>query len=132
MSRMISAIVLTAAMAASVAVPAATPFPTLSSTQSAVTVKATPRSLQGEVWEFDVVFDTHSQELKDDLMKSAVLVPANGSGIGPLEWKGDPPGGHHRQGVLRFDAIRPAPASVELRIERPGESRPRSFNWSLK
>lgn len=132
MSRIIHAIVLSTVLAACAPASAASPLPTRSSTESAVTVKATPRTLQGDVWEFDVVFDTHSQELKDDLMKSAVLVPAGGSSVTPLEWKGDPPGGHHRQGVLRFNAIRPAPASLELRIDRAGESKPRSFNWSLK
>lgn len=132
MSRIIRAILLSAVIAACASARAATPLPTLSSTQSAVTVKATPRSLQGDVWEFNVVFDTHSQELKDDLMKSAVLVAPGGSRFSPLEWKGDPPGGHHREGVLRFNAIKPAPANLELRIDRTGESKPRSFNWVLK
>ncbi|RZI42527.1 hypothetical protein EGT07_11005 [Herbaspirillum sp. HC18] len=132
MSRIIRAVILSAAITACASVSAAPPLPTVSSTQSAVTVKATPRSLQGDVWDFDVVFDTHSQELKDDLIKSAVLVPTDGSNISPIEWKGDPPGGHHRQGVLRFNAIRPSPASLELRIERAGESKPRSFSWSLQ
>lgn len=132
MSRIIRAIVLSTAIAACASASAAPPLPMLSSTQSAVTVKATPRGLQGDVWEFDVVFDTHSQELKDDLMKSAVLVPAGGTSVSPIEWKGDPPGGHHREGVLRFNAIQPTPAGLELRIDRAGESKPRSFNWSLK
>lgn len=105
---------------------------TLSDTQSAVTVKVTPRVMQGDIWEFEVVFDTHSQELKDDLLKTAVLVPAGGSAVSPLDWKGDPPSGHHRKGVLRFNAVKPMPASVELRIDRPGEQKPRSFRWSLQ
>jgi hypothetical protein len=132
MSRLIHALILSAALTGSASVIAAPPLTTLSSTESAVTVKATPRNLQGDVWEFDVVFDTHSQELKDDLMKSAVLIPAGGSSIGPMEWKGAPPGGHHREGVLRFKAVQPTPTSLELRIDRAGESKPRSFNWSLK
>lgn len=132
MSRIIRAIVFSTVIATCAFAWAAPPLPTLSSSQSAVTVKATPRSLQGDVWEFNVVFDTHSQELKDDLMKSAVLVAPGGSRFSPLEWKGDPPGGHHREGVLRFNAIQPAPAGLELRIDRTGESKPRSFNWLLK
>ena len=45
---------------------------------------------------------------------------------------GDPPGGHHRKGVLRFAPIAPVPDAVELRLQRPGESAPRSFTWTLK
>jgi hypothetical protein len=98
---------------------------------SGVTVKTTPRALPGGSWEFDIVCDTHSQELKDDLMKTATLV-ADGRTHVPVGWKGDPPGGHHRTGVLRFDAINPAPKTIELRIARPGEPKPRSFRWQLK
>lgn len=102
------------------------------SNQSAVTVKVTPRNLQGPTWEFEVVFDTHSQELKDDLLKNAVLVAADGSSVAPIRWQGDPPNGHHRKGVLRFNAVQPRPGVLELRINRAGESTPRSFKWSMK
>lgn len=102
------------------------------SNQSAVTVKVTPRSLQTAVWEFEVTFDTHSQELKDDLLKNAVLIAADGTQISPIDWQGDPPSGHHRKGVLRFNAPKPTPGTVELRINRPGEAQPRSFRWDLK
>jgi hypothetical protein len=101
------------------------------STQSSVTVKVTPRNLQADAWEFDVVFDTHSQELKDDLLKNAVLVAADGALVAPTAWQGDPPSGHHRKGVLRFDGLKPAPQNVELRINRAGEPKPRSFRWKL-
>ncbi|OGT00354.1 MAG: hypothetical protein A3K04_11840 [Gallionellales bacterium RBG_16_56_9] len=102
------------------------------SNQSAVAVKVTPRNLQDPVWEFDVTFDTHSEELKDDLLKHAVLVAADGAQVAPVEWLGDPPGSHHRKGILRFNALRPVPGTVELRINRPGEPKPRSFQWELK
>lgn len=107
-------------------------LPAQSNNQSAVTVKVTPRNVQAAVWEFDVVFDTHSQELKDDLLKNAVLVAADGTQVPPLSWQGDPPAGHHRKGVLRFNAVKPAPAKIELRINRPGEAQPRNFQWALK
>lgn len=107
-------------------------FATQTSNQFAVTVKVTPRSLQGAVWEFDVVFDTHSQELKDDLLRTAVLLSADGTPVSPISWQGDPPGGHHRAGVLRFNALNPTPSPVVLRISRPGEPNPRSFQWVPK
>lgn len=107
-------------------------LPTQTSEQTAVTVKVTPLNLQGDHWEFRVVFDTHSQELTDDLLKAAVLVTADGTQVAPAEWRGHPPGGHHREGVLRFNALKPAPATVHLRISRPDEPKPRSFRWDLR
>lgn len=133
MSRLIlQTLILSAAAMLFNAAAVAQSLPTLSNTQSAVTVKATPRNLKADIWEFELVFDTHSQELKDDLLKSASLVPAGGTPIAPTEWKGDPPGGHHRQGVLRFNAVKPMPETVELRIDRAGESKQRSFRWTVK
>jgi hypothetical protein len=104
---------------------------TQSNSGSGVTVKATPRTLAGGSWEFDIVFDTHTQDLKDDLMKTASLMAA-GKAHAASGWKGDPPGGHHRKGVLRFDGIDPGLKDMELRIARPGEPKPRSFRWQLK
>ncbi len=103
------------------------------SSQSGVTVKVTPRSLAGAEWEFEVVFDTHSQELNDDPLKAAVLVADGSAPSSPTGWQGDVPGGHHRQGVLRFKApAAAAPAKVELRLNRAGESAPRVFRWQLR
>jgi hypothetical protein len=110
---------------------AAEKLSTQSSSGSGVTVKTTPRAVSGGSWEFEVVFDTHSQDLSDDLMKTATLI-ADGRTHVPVGWKSDPPGGHHRKGVLRFNAISPAPKAIELRIARPGEPKPRLFRWELK
>ncbi|MBX9812146.1 MAG: hypothetical protein K2Y16_11135 [Burkholderiales bacterium] len=44
----------------------------------------------------------------------------------PVKWQGDPPGGHHHKGTLQFKPVSPAPASIELRIQRAGETNPRS------
>ena len=104
----------------------------LSTSEAGVTVKVTPRSLEGATWEFEVVFDTHTQELTDDLVKTAALVAANGSEIAPLEWKGAIPGGHHRAGVLRFKAPDPLPSVLLLKIARPAEAKPRVFQWKLR
>jgi hypothetical protein len=103
------------------------------SAQRGVTVAITPQNIgpNAPAWEFKVVLDTHSQDLSDDMMKSAVLLDPTGRQHAPVAWKGAPPGGHHREGVLSFAPIKPAPASVELRIQRPGEAQPRSFRWEL-
>ena len=54
--------------------PAAGKLDPQTSSLSGVTVKVTPGSLAGAEWEFEVVFDTHSQELNDDPLKAAMLV----------------------------------------------------------
>lgn len=82
-------------------------------------------------WDFAVSLQTHVRDLGDDLRESAHLI-ANGSRYAPVAWTGDPPGGHHRKGMLHFKAVVPRPASVELQIRLAGESAPRSFKWQLK
>ena len=113
-------------------VTAAPALPTQTSSQSGVTVKITPRTLAAGTWEFEVVFDTHSQELTDDLEKTAVLVSDARASHSPLQWQGDPPGGHHRKGVVQFKPVSPMPAAIELQIKRNGETAPRLFRWKLK
>lgn len=107
-------------------------LPTRTSTEAAVTVKASPRPFTGPTWEFKLVFDTHSRELNDNIEKTAVLIADGGKTYPPVKWVGAPPGGHHREGVLQFKPISPLPASIELRITREGEPKPRVFQWTIK
>ena len=103
------------------------------SNEREIKVTATPQKILGEArtWDFEVVMETHTKALNDDLAKSAVLI-ADGKQYLPLGWEGAPPGGHHRKGVLRFKAIAPPPAAVELRIRLTGDTAQRSFKWLLK
>jgi len=109
----------------------ATDLPARSSSASGVTLSVTPRSLAGPVWEFDVSLNTHSQDLSDELQKSAVLAADGGAASTHTGWRGDAPGGHHRKGVLSFAAPSAVPGAIELRVQRPGESAPRVFRWAL-
>lgn len=93
-----------------------------------VTVKVTPGKLADSGWEFSVVLDTHSEDLKDDLERSAVLV-VDGQEVRPVQWQGPAAGGHHREGVLRFPAPGSRPSAVELKLTRAGEAEPRVFRW---
>ena len=106
---------------------------TQSSNEQGVTVKVTAKSigLPASQWEFAVVLDTHSADLSDDLAQSATLTTDDGRTFKPAGWLGAPPGGHHREGVLAFDVPAPRPGAIELRIDRPGESAPRTFRWQL-
>lgn len=97
-----------------------------------VQVTVTPRSLAADakMWEFDVVFNTHTMPVDGDPAKFSVLIDARGDAHNALAWNGDPPGGHHRKGVLQFKPIAGA-TEVELRINGVGGVTTRSFRWPL-
>jgi len=104
------------------------------SSAGGVTVAVTPQKLAASAksWDFKVVLDTHSGELNDDLVTTATLIDDKGGRYAPVRWEGAGPGGHHREGTLKFNAVTPTPATIELRIARAGEAAPRSFRWQLK
>lgn len=108
-------------------------FGARSSSAAGVTVKVTPKDVspQAAVWTFAVVLETHSQDLRDDLAKTAALVDARGGRHAPLAWEGAPPGGHHRSGVLRFKGLGSQDGVLELQIHRTGEPAPRVFRWKF-
>lgn len=111
---------------------AAAEFPSRTTSSGGVSLKVTPQSLSATAWDFYLLFETHVQEISDDLVKNSVLIADGAAPVAPLEWQGDPPGGHHRRGVLRFKPPSPAPRTIELRIQRPGEAVPRSYRWELR
>jgi hypothetical protein len=94
-----------------------------------VTLQNTPN--EAKAWDFEVVLETHTKTLNDDLAKSSVLI-ADGRQYLPVGWEGAPPGGHHRKGLLRFKAIAPQLRTLELQIRLAGDATPRSFKWLLK
>ena len=134
MRSLISALVafLFAATAASPA--GAAELATQKSADRGVTVEVTPSNLSAGAgtWDFKVVLDTHAGELNDDLVKTASLLDDKGRRHVPVQWEGAGPGGHHREGVLKFKPVSPAPAAIELQIRRAGEADPRSFRWKLQ
>lgn len=101
--------------------------------QESVTVVITPIDLllNSKEWKFDVLMDTHSVELDQDMTKIAVLVDDQGKEYKPIRWEGAEAGGHHREGMLIFNQIVPTPKSVELKISGIGDV-VRSFTWQLK
>jgi len=103
------------------------------SNEREIKVTATLQKIPNEAktWDFEVVLETHTKALNDDLAKSSMLI-ADGKQYLPLSWEGAPPGGHHRKGKLRFKAIAPPPAAVELQIRLAEDTSPRSFKWLLK
>lgn len=123
----VAAVVLSAAFAAKADIV------TQTSVEDGVTVAVTAGNLgtATPVWDFAVVLSSARGELPDDLVRDAVLVDPQGHEYKPLIWEGAPGAGEHRGGVLKFFAVEPRPPSVELRINRPGEHKPRSFSWFL-
>ncbi|MGA8051405.1 MAG: hypothetical protein WCA09_14600, partial [Burkholderiales bacterium] len=71
-------------------------------------------------WDFEVTMNTHVTPLEQDLTKVSTLVDAAGARQAPTAWKGDPPGGHHRKGVLQFAPLAGSPQYVELQIRDVG------------
>ena len=103
------------------------------SSQGGVVVRVTPGRLAPDAatWDFEVVFETHTAPLTGDPAQCAVLLDPQGRTHAALRWDGDPPGGHHRKGVLRFKAFQPAPASVTLKILGIDGVPERAFTWPV-
>jgi len=100
--------------------------------QEAVTVTVTPLdlSIDSKEWKFDVVMNTHSVELDQDIVEATILVDNPGEEYKPLRWEGAGPGGHHREGTLVFAPIKPYPQHLNLFIKDISGVK-RSFAWIL-
>lgn len=101
--------------------------------QGAVTVTVTPVAFGKDAapWTFNIVFDTHSGSLDDDVLAAVSLVDDRGNVYQPLAWEGLDPGGHHREGLLVFEALDSMLESVELKIKNIGNIPERTFMWNI-
>lgn len=108
-------------------------LPTKENKEGTVRVSVTPETLSksAEAWRFSVRFNTHVTPISQDMMKVASLGDGKGAGAPPTAWEGDPPGGHHRRGVLVFKAIKPMSATITLHIREVGGVADRTFTWKL-
>lgn len=80
-----------------------------------IEVAVTPLTLDVSGAAFQVKLDTHAGALDLDVA-SAARLRINGVPAGGATWDGQGPGGHHREGTLRFTTPVPAGATVELHI----------------
>jgi hypothetical protein len=97
-----------------------------------IAVKPVDVSADAATWSFQVTLSSSGQELRDDLLRSAYLLNrAAKKDVPPIAWEGGAPAGRQRGGILRFNALKPMPAAIELRIQRAGEAAPRVYRWDL-
>ena len=119
-----------ATMAPTVAAP---PLEPRKSDAAGAQVVVTPKPIDQAAgsWDFEVVMDTHTKPLSDDLVRASELT-ADGRSYAPLGWQGDKPGGHHRKGILQFPRPAESPKAAEVRIDGIGGAGMRIFRWEFK
>lgn len=59
------------------------------------------------------------------------LIDGAGREYAPLAWDGDPPGGHHREGILKFKALAQKPETIKLAIRGIGGINEQIFAWQV-
>src|SRR3989338_724959 len=96
-----------------------------------VSISVFPKNIKNSVLEFEVTLNTHSVELSEDLTQVSVLVNSEGEEEKSTEWEGDPPAGHHRKGILKFNALSSQPEFIILKIRGVGGIKERIFQWVL-
>jgi hypothetical protein len=80
-----------------------------------IEVQITPLRLDPTGATFLVALDTHTVDLAVDLVASSTL-SVDGTDWPADRWDGAAPGGHHREGELRFSAASPLQGRAELTI----------------
>ena len=110
-----------------------TPLQAKENNEGNVMVTVTPLSLSttADAWRFEVRLNTHVAPLTEDLAAASVLSDGKGHDERPSAWQGDPPGGHHRKGILIFKPISPSAESVTLKIRQVGAVPERTFTWKV-
>ena len=97
--------------------------------EASVEVRVTPLDLGSGDWTFTVGLTTHSGDLGEDMMETAVLRTNEGKEFRPTSWEGSPPGGHHREGVLSFGNPGVYVSEVIVEIREVGGVEAREFRW---
>lgn len=92
-----------------------------------IDVKIEPAKVDDSGATFAITLDTHSVELSVDLTLATLDV--DGTAWAVAGWSGDEPGGHHREGELRFEPAGPATGTLTLTI--PELPEPVEVTWNL-
>lgn len=107
-------------------------FETKNNSGGSVDVAVTPQQLDvGQPMAFEIVMNTHSVDLSDDMTQIIILRDDKGKEYNPTAWDGGEPGGHHRSGVIKFAALTSKSKSVDLVIKGLAKVSERTFHWDL-
>ena len=110
----------------------ASAYKTLKSRKNMVTVDVRPVQLSpGQPARFEVQMNTHSVDLRYDMVASGILKDDQGNEYRATIWDGSGPGGHHRRGILAFPSLEGKPRSVTLVIKNISNA-DRTFKWNLE
>jgi hypothetical protein len=96
-----------------------------------VEIDVTPLALDGDTWEFEVAFNTHTVDLGFDLTEVGALRCDRGQEFDAVAWEGSGPGGHHRSGVLKFPALDHPTSYIEVVIRDVAKVPERIFKWDV-
>jgi hypothetical protein len=108
-------------------------YRSITSRMNGVTVDVKPiQFAPGKPAKFQVRMNTHTMDLAEDMTVVSTLRDDQGREYGPVSWKGSPPGGHHRRGVLMFPALEGNPKSVTLVIRNIANVTERIFEWKVE
>jgi hypothetical protein len=93
-----------------------------------IDVVVQPEQLDDRGATFTITLDTHATELTADLTQASLVIDDTTWQV--AGWNGDEPGGHHREGQLRFAANgRPAGTAVLTLNDLPD---PIELTWTLE
>ncbi len=101
---------------------------TKTNTANGMTVAVTPKRNADGSWDFAVAIDNHAVGVTQDMVAVSSLTDTASQVVQPKTWTGDPPGGHHRKGILKFGTLSSPPVSLTIR-DLGGVSE-RTFTWN--
>jgi len=107
---------------------AARRLPTKAAEVDGVTIEVSPRKVNVHGATIAISLDTHERELDTKLAQQSSLT-VDGTAWPVIVYEGDPPGGHHREGTLRFRGAGRVSGSMRLVIK--GLGRRVEFSWRL-
>lgn len=101
--------------------------------EKSVSIKVKPMDVGfNKPVQFKISINTHSGSLDFDLTAISFLEDDKGNSFKPISWKGSPPGGHHRSGMLSFPALKTGTKAIKLTIKNVHGVPERIFEWPLK
>ena len=108
-------------------------FKSITSREKGVTVDVRPEQLaNGQPVKFKIRMNTHSVTLSEDMIAVSELKDDGGRSYQAVNWRGSPPGGHHRSGILEFPTLEGSPKTVTLIIKNVSGVRERIFQWTIE